>query len=98
MGTYEEVERAKRELKSALFTSDTASAACAELGQQVLTLGRGVSPAEMILRIEAVDAEEVKRVAYQYLNDCEIACTGLGPLHGFPQYYDLLKKTNMHRY
>ena len=34
------------------------------------------------LRIDAIDAEEVKRVAWQYLNDAEIAVTALGPLHG----------------
>merc|ERR1712203_739046 len=97
--TDEEVERAKRELKSSLFSAPTsAEASCAELGQQVLAYGRGIPPAEMVLRIEAVDAEEVKRVAWKYLNDAEISTTALGPLHGFPQYYDLRRATCMHRY
>jgi len=97
--TDEEAERGKRELKRALFGKSTsASALCDEIGQQVLAYGRGVPAAEMMLRIEAVDAEEVKRVAYQYLNDAEVAVTGLGPLHGMPQYYDLRRSTIMHRY
>jgi len=97
--TDEEVERAKRELKCSLFSGcGSASAQCDEMGQQVLAYGRGVSPAEMILRIEAVDAEEVKRVAWKYLNDQEVAVTALGPLHGMPQYYDLRRATCMHRY
>jgi len=97
--TDEEVERAKRELKCALFSGGgDASAQCAEVGKQVLAYGRGIPPAEMILRIEAVDAEEVKRVAWKYLNDQEVAVTALGPLHGMPQYYDLRRATCMHRY
>lgn len=54
-----------------------------QVGKEVLVYGRGIPPAEMMLRIEAVDAEEalaiwlqvlrpkVKRVAYKYLNDQE---------------------------
>jgi len=97
--TDEETERGKRELKRALFGgSSSTSALCAEMGKQVLAYGRGIPEAEMLLRIEAVDAEEVKRVAWKYLNDNEIAVTALGPLHGMPQYYDLRRATYMHRY
>jgi len=97
--TDEEVERGKRELKNRLFgTSGSAFEQCDDLGTQMLAYGRYVSPAEMILRIEAVDSEEVKRVAWKYLNDNEIAVTALGPLHGMPQYYVLRQQTFMYRY
>merc|ERR1711920_785485 len=97
--TDEEVERAKRELKVALFSSpNSAEASCAQVGQQVLAYGRGLPAAEMGLRIDAIDAEEVKRVAWKYLNDNEIAVTGLGPLHGMPQFFDLRRMTCTHRY
>lgn len=97
--TDEEVERGKRELKAAIVSSSGSSAAnCAEVGKQVLGYGRGIPPAEMMLRIDAIDAEEVKRVAYKYLNDQEVAVTALGPLHGMPQYYALRRSTVMHRY
>lgn len=97
--TDEEVERAKRELKIKLFSgSGSADEACATLGQQMLAYGRSVPAAEMILRIDAIDAEEVKRVAYSYLNDAEVAATALGPLHGWPQYMDLRRMSIMHRY
>lgn len=76
----------------------SAEASCAELGKQMLSYGRGIPPAEMLLRINGVDAEEVKRVAWKYLNDAEVAVTGLGPLHGMPQYYDLRRGSLMHRY
>jgi len=97
--TDEEVERAKRELIISFLNGDgTTASSCAQVGQQVLRYGRGVPAAEMMLRINAVDAEDVKRVAWKYLADQEIAVTGLGPLHGMPQYYDLRRATNMHRY
>jgi len=97
--TDEEVERGKRELKKALFGgSGSAEASCTDVGRQVLAYGREVPAAEMVLRIDAIDAEEVKRVAWQYLNDSEIAVTALGPLHGMPTYYDLRRGTLMHRY
>jgi processing peptidase subunit beta len=97
--TDEEVARGKRELKAAISGGcATTSAACSELGAQMLAYGRSVPIAEMMLRIDAVDAEEVKRVAWKYLNDGEISVTALGPLHGIPQYYDLRRMTNMHRY
>merc|ERR1712032_715461 len=97
--TDEEVARGKRELKAALFGgSGSAEAKCADLGKQMLAYGRGISPAEMVVRIDAIDAEEVKRVAWKYLNDNEVAASALGPLHGMPQYYDLRRATCMHRY
>jgi len=97
--TDEEVERAKRELKAKLFAPPTSAAeSTKQIGEQVLSYGRGIPPAEMMLRIEAVDAEEVKRCAWKYLNDAEVSATALGPLHGMPQYYDLRRSTNMHRY
>lgn len=97
--TDEEVERGKRELKCTIFgSSGSTQGQCDEVGKQVLAYGRGIPPAELMLRIEAVDAEEVKRVAWKYLNDAEVAVTALGPLHGMPQYYDLRRSTSMWRY
>lgn len=97
--TDEEVERAKRELKCKLFSAPTsAEALCSNLGTEMLAYGRGIPPAEMVLRIDAIDAQEVKRVAWKYLNDNEISVTGLGPLHGMPQFFDLRRMTCTHRY
>merc|ERR1719444_362221 len=97
--TDEEVERAKRELKIQLFSSPTSSeASCATLGKEVLAYGRGLPAAELLFRIDGVDAQEVKRVAWKYLNDSEIAVTGLGPLHGLPSYYEMRRSNTMHRY
>jgi len=97
--TDEEVERGKRELRATLLGgSGSSDDTCAAVGRQILQYRREVSAAEMVMRIDAIDAEEVKRVAWQYLNDAEIATTALGPLHGFPTYVDLRRSTTMHRY
>merc|ERR1712232_380488 len=60
--TDEEVARAKRELKAKLFGSVTTSKLCSKLGEDVLLYGRGLPEAELMLRIDSIDAEEVKRV------------------------------------
>ncbi|CAE7535930.1 MPPbeta [Symbiodinium pilosum] len=92
--TDEEVERAKRELKATLVNgSGSTRDSCNQVGKEVLAYGRGVPPAEMMLRIDGVDAEEVKRVAYKYLNDQEISVTALGPLHGMPELYIMRQAT-----
>ncbi|CAJ1364525.1 unnamed protein product, partial [Effrenium voratum] len=92
--TDEEVERAKRELKATLVSgSGSTQESCNQVGKEVLVYGRGLPAAEMMLRIEAVDAEEVKRVSYKYLNDQEISVTGLGPLHGIPELYIMRQAT-----
>lgn len=96
--TEEEVARAKREVKAALASSSTTQGMCAELGTQVMYYGRSVPAAEMMLRIDAIDSEEVKRVAWKYLNDQDVAVTALGPTHGMPQYLELRRATGMHRY
>jgi len=97
--TDEEVERAKRELKAKLFSGPcSAENACDTLGKEVLAYGRGLPAAEMVLRIDAIDAQEIKRVAWKYLNDNEISVTGLGPLHGMPQFFDMRRMTCTHRY
>jgi processing peptidase subunit beta len=97
--TDEEVARAKREALAAIFQgSETSKGSTAELGQYILAYGRYITPAEVMLRINAIDAEEVKRVAWDNLNDAEVAVTALGPLHGMPQYMDIRRQANMHRY
>jgi len=52
----------------------------------------------MIKRLDAIDAEEVKRVAWKYLHDAEVAVTALGPLHGMPPYMTIRRQTFWHRY
>jgi processing peptidase subunit beta len=97
--TDEEVERAKRELKTKIFTGlDSSVQTCTDMGLQTLNWGRVMSPAELIERLDQIDAEEIKRVAFARLNDGEVAITALGPLHGMPPYFEIRRMSYMHRY
>jgi len=97
--TDEEVERAKRELKTKIFSGlDSSAQSCNDIALQTMHYGRVMSPAELSLRLDAIDAEEIKRVAYSRLNDGEVSITALGPLHGMPPYFEIRRMTYFHRY
>jgi len=82
-----EVERAKRRLKSAtLMQTDGPSAACEEIGRQMMSLGRRVPPAEMAARIDAIDTKTVRDVATRYFTDVEPAVVAVGDVLNFPDY------------
>eukprot|EP00746_Dinoflagellata_sp_MGD_P166935 gnl/MRDRNA2_/MRDRNA2_97175_c0_seq1.p1 gnl/MRDRNA2_/MRDRNA2_97175_c0~~gnl/MRDRNA2_/MRDRNA2_97175_c0_seq1.p1 ORF type:complete len:487 (-),score=96.85 gnl/MRDRNA2_/MRDRNA2_97175_c0_seq1:140-1489(-) len=97
--TDEEVERAKRELKTKIFSGlDSSLQSCTDIGLQTLNYGRVMSPTELIARLDQIDAEEIKRVAFARLNDGEVSITALGPLHGLPPYFEIRRMSYMHRY
>jgi processing peptidase subunit beta len=97
--TEEEISRAKRELKVKMVTSNMSNAGAAEqIAADVLNYGRHVTPCEYNLRVDAIDGEDLKRVAYKYLHDAEISMACLGPLHGLPDHYHIRRNTAMWRY
>jgi processing peptidase subunit beta len=97
--TEEEVSRSKRELKRMKYSSVAGNTdAAKEIAKHVLSYGRHVTPEEYAARVDAIDSEDLKRVAYKYLHDAEIAITGLGPLHGLPDHYHIRRNTAMWRY
>jgi len=82
-----EVERAKNRLKASILMSYDGNQQIAEdIGRQVLTLGRRMSPAEIFLRINAVTVEDVRRVVTSYCEDVEPAVAAIGPTEQFPDY------------
>ena len=76
-----EIDRAKAQLKTtlAMQLGEGTSAVCEDIGRQVLTYGRRVPIEEMYARIDAVDAEAVNRVAYEHINDNDLAFVSFGP-------------------
>jgi len=97
--TDEEVARAKRDLRVKLFSGLTGTSRLAEnMGLQLLSYDRTISPQEFNSRLQFIDAEEVRRVAYKYLHDSEIAAVSLGPLHGMPPQIVLRRDNMMQRY
>lgn len=93
-----EVERGKRQLKTTLFGNlDSTTAIAEDVGRQLLVYGRRLPMAELLLRLESIDAKEVRRVASKYLVGQELAVTGLGALQGMPSLGELRKMASMQR-
>jgi len=85
-----EVDRAKNKLKATLLMqSDGIGGACENIGRQMLSVGRVLSPAEVYLRISDVQVSDIKRVAKAYLSDVSPAVVAVGPIKLFPDYNQL---------
>jgi len=96
--TEEEVERGKRQLKTTLFGNlDSTTAIAEDIGRQLLVYGRRVPMPELLLRLDCIDATEVRRVARKFLHDADIAVTGLGPLGSMPPLAELRRRTRTMR-
>ena len=80
--------RAKEALKSSLLlhSESGTSAVAEEVGRQLLTYGKRMSRAELFARIDDVNIETVKSVAWKYIRDQELAIAAIGPTQFLPDY------------
>ena len=69
-----EVERAKSQLKASLLLSLDGSTAIAEdIGRQLVTSGRRMTPQQIEFAVDAVSPADIKRVAQKYLWDQDVS-------------------------
>jgi processing peptidase subunit beta len=77
-----EVERAKSQLKAGLLLGLDGSTAIAEdIGRQLVTSGRRMSPQQIEQAVDAVTTEHIIGVAKKYLWDKDVSCRALFPFH-----------------
>jgi processing peptidase subunit beta len=76
----EDLEAAKAQLKyNMMLQMDGTSPNAEEIGRQMLAYGRRMSLAETFARIDAIEADDVTRVAEKVIWDQEVSFAGMGP-------------------
>lgn len=81
-----EVIRSRTQLKSGLLMSrETTSNRCEQVAQHMLVYGRVMPVDEIVAKVDAVDAESVRRVA-RLLLDSKPTLTAIGPLSHLESY------------
>lgn len=85
--TSVEVERAKNQLKAGLLLGlDGTTATAEDIGRQLVTSGRRLTPRDIETAIDAVTVDDIKRVAQKYLWDKDIALAAVGSIEGLLDY------------
>lgn len=93
------LEMAKNTTKTLIVsTLDNTQAHQQDVAMHLAQYGRRISPAEMIARIDSVDANAIKQCAYRYFIDRDFAMAAIGPIYELPDYGWLRNRTYLSRF
>ena len=95
--TEAETERAKAQLKASLLLSlDGTTAVAEDIGRQIVTTGRRMSPEEVEKVVGAITEKDVMDFARRKLWDKDIAISAIGPIEGLLDYarYEAISLVN----
>ena len=82
-----EVERAKAQLKASILLSlDGTTAVAEDIGRQIITTGRRLSPEEVERVVGQISEKDVMRFAREKLWDRDIAISAVGQIEGLLDY------------
>ncbi|KFD72731.1 hypothetical protein M514_01857 [Trichuris suis] len=85
--TDEEVERGKNLLRTnMLLLLDGSTPVCEDIGRQILCYGRRMPIHELDARIDAVNADVLRKVCMHYIYDRDIAVVGVGRTEAMDPY------------
>lgn len=94
-----EVDQAKTKLKASLLMQlDGSTAITEDIGRQLLTYNRRLTPAEVFLRVDAITKNDVKRIASTYLVDNDPAVAAYGSILLLPEYSNFREWTFQRRW
>ncbi len=90
--TEEEVARSRTQLKAGLLMGlESTSNRCEQLGQHMLMFGRPIPTAEVVEKVDAVDAAAVSRVAKRLLQQ-PLTLAAMGPVDHLEPYERILER------
>lgn len=85
--TEAEVERAKAQLKASLLLGlDGTTAVAEDIGRQLVTSGKRLSPKEIEAAVDAVGVQDIQRCGRTYLWDKDFALAAVGRVEGLLDY------------
>ncbi|ORY77027.1 mitochondrial-processing peptidase subunit beta [Protomyces lactucae-debilis] len=97
--TEAEVERAKAQLKASLLLGlDGTTQVAEDIGRQIATTGRRMSPFECDQHLAKITAADVKAVAKAKIWDAEIAVSAVGRIEGLLDYNRIRADMSLNRY
>ena len=82
-----ETERAKAQLKASILLSlDGTTAVAEDIGRQIITTGRRLSPEEVERQVSAISEKDVMSFAQRKLWDKDVAISAIGQIEALLDY------------